>query len=47
MGQLAESRAHDNEARLRSLEQLRRLRKELGVRLQMTGYHDVNELDAF
>jgi len=44
VGALATLRAEDNARRLASLEALRRLHRELGPSLSMTGYHDEEEL---
>jgi glyoxylase-like metal-dependent hydrolase (beta-lactamase superfamily II) len=44
VGQLAAFRAFDNERRLSSLEQLRRLARDHGAEIRMFGYHDVQEL---
>jgi len=45
--QLAEMRADDNEARLESLDHLRRIAREHADVVTMCGYHDVTEWRAF
>jgi glyoxylase-like metal-dependent hydrolase (beta-lactamase superfamily II) len=47
VGELARSRAVDEDAWRASLNAVRRLRRELGDTLRVTGYHDVEELGLF